>query len=351
MTSTKVWDIFCRVIDNLGDLGVCWRLSSQLAARGVRVRLWLDDDRALHWMAPGGFPGGEVRPWPQTPDFQGMRPGQVLIESFGCEIPADYVTAFAKESSQQKRAWINLEYLSAESYVERCHSLPSPVLNGPGRGLIKHFFYPGFTPRTGGLLRETDLMLRQANFSPASWLARSGILVRPEERLVSLFCYEPQALPDLLVHLAQRPSHLLVTAGRAAAAVRACQIPAGLRITYLPYLTQVDFDHLLWSCDINFVRGEDSLVRAIWAGHPFVWQLYPQQDLAHHAKLAAFLDWLDAPDSLRQMHLGWNQAGQIHLPDLDLPLWGGTVHRARQGLLQQNDLVSQLLEFVGRITK
>ena len=370
------WDIFCRVIDNFGDVGVCWRLSRELAARGQRVRLWLDQTDTLHWMAPGAlegrYTGIEVLAWESewpTSTHAHLPRSDVWVEAFGCEPPDGFIAQQRPLwAGDEAPVWINLEYLSAEAYVERMHRLPSPLMRGPGQGWTRWFFYPGFTPATGGLLRETDLHVRQAAFDRLTWrqaahrstntadLSTTGTASsRPSDLLpslwISLFCYEPQALPDLLVHLAQRPSHLLVTAGRAAAAVRACQIPAGLRITYLPYLTQVDFDHLLWSCDINFVRGEDSLVRAIWAGHPFVWQLYPQQDLAHHAKLAAFLDWLDAPDSLRQMHLGWNQAGQIHLPDLDLPLWGGTVHRARQGLLQQNDLVSQLLEFVGRITK
>lgn len=351
MALASVWDIFCRVIDNLGDLGVCWRLSRQLARRGVQVRLWLDDDAALRWMAPQGCPGVEVRPWTQPLDLDRITPGQVLIEAFGCEIPADFVEAFAVQSQRHPSAWINLEYLSAQPYVERSHRLPSPVLSGPGQGLTKHFFYPGFTPRTGGLLREPDLVQRQNGFHAASWLAQHGITTRPDECLASLFCYEPHALPDLLVRLARHPSHLLVTAGRATEAVRACQVPAGLRLSYLPYLEQDDFDHLLWSCDINFVRGEDSLVRGLWAGKPLVWQLYPQQDLAHHAKLAAFLDWLDAPPGLREMHKCWNQVGAARMPALDLAAWRDTVHQARQRLLEQSDLLTQLLEFVAHVTR
>ena len=32
-----LWDIFCQVIDNHGDVGVCWRLARELAARGHTV--------------------------------------------------------------------------------------------------------------------------------------------------------------------------------------------------------------------------------------------------------------------------------------------------------------------------
>ena len=57
----RSWDIFCQVIDNFGDIGVCWRLAADLAARGHQVRLWVDDASALHWMAPQGAAGVEVR--------------------------------------------------------------------------------------------------------------------------------------------------------------------------------------------------------------------------------------------------------------------------------------------------
>ena len=114
----------------------------------------------------------------------------------------------------------------------------------------------------------------------------------------------------------------------------------------LPYTSQDGFDKMLWACDLNFVRGEDSLVRALWAGQPFIWQIYPQADQAHHAKLEAFLDWLDAPPSLRRMHHLWNGLAEGDLPVLDartLALWGQCTGTARQRLLAQADLLSHLL--------
>ena len=225
------WDIFCRVIDNFGDIGVCWRLAVNLAARGQKVRLWVDDASALNWMAPAGAPGVQVSPWPLQALPDGM--GDVVVEAFGCELAPEVAADIARQSlisGQDGRAapvWINLEYLSAESYVERCHALPSPVLSGPATGLTKHFFYPGFTPGTGGLLREADLPERQTQFDRSAWRALHG--VSPDALAASLFCYEPVALPALLAGLAQAalPAHLLVTPGRATAAVQALQYGAG----------------------------------------------------------------------------------------------------------------------------
>lgn len=356
----KQWDIFCRVIDNFGDIGVCWRLSADLAARGQRVRLWVDDASALSWLAPSGAAGVELRAWPASLDLQGVTPGEVLIEAFGCQVAPEFIAHYAHHArvSGQHHCWINLEYLSAEAYVERCHGLLSPVLSGPGQGLTKYFYYPGFTAGTGGLLREVDLARRRASFDAEAWRKAHGMSARGE-RLVSLFCYEPPRLGELLRLLADDPAPtlLLVTPGRAQAAVRRClqhlqsaapqwNAAGNLRTTELPYLSQTDYDHLLWSCDLNFVRGEDSLVRALWAQKPLVWQAYPQQDLAHHAKLQALLDTLHAPAALRRLHRIWNGLDAGPLPALDLADWQACVHRAARQISQQDDLTTQLLQFV-----
>lgn len=247
------------------------------------------------------------------------------------------------------------------------HALPSPVLRGPAAGWTKWFFYPGFTPRTGGLLREADLPARLAAFDRAAWLRAQGIDWRGEQ-VMSLFCYEPATLPALLRQLAtaDAPTRLLVTAGRASAAVqhtiaheiglqRLLHERRQLSISYLPHLPQTGYDELLWACDWNFVRGEDSLVRALWAGRPFVWQIYPQpEDDAHHAKLHAFLDWLQAPPSLRRFHDAWNDvhpaghaAPPLLLPDAaDGAAWQEAVQAARARLLAQPSLAEQLIGFV-----
>ena len=359
MNTEKLWDIFCRVIDNHGDLGVCWRLASGLAARGQRVRLWVDEPGALRWMAPQAPSGVEVRRWTQPLQLGGLEVGDILVEAFGCEVAPEYLAAYARQCAAvgNQGLWLNLEYLSAEAFVARSHGLPSPVMSGPGAGLRKFFFYPGFTPATGGLLREPELAARQAAFERNAWLGQQGIAFQGE-RLISLFCYEPAKLPELLAQLtgAPQPTRLLVTDGRAAAAVRACALAQGagqnaqnvfgnLQISYLPALTQHDFDHLLWSCELNFVRGEDSLVRALWANKALIWQIYPQSDNAHHDKLNAFLDLLDAPPSLRAFHAVWNGISQKALPALELAPWQQTVAAARERLQAQDDLVTQVIRF------
>jgi uncharacterized repeat protein (TIGR03837 family) len=328
------WDIFCRVVDNFGDAGVCWRLASQLAAAGDAVRLVIDDLAPLAFMAPAGCPGVQVLPWPGP-----AVAADVVVEAFGCDPPAAFVAAMA--SRPLPPMWINLEYLSAESYVERSHQLPSPQRNG----LNKWFFYPGFNERTGGLLREPGLVAARAAFDRDTWLAGQDLRWHPGERVVSLFCYDNAHINDLLVELARAPTLLLLTAGLTQR--QAGAIPPGLRLARLPWLSQTEFDHLLWASDINFVRGEDSLVRAFWAGAPFVWQLYPQHDGAHAAKLEAMLLWLQAGDEVAAFWRSWNGLRPGSLPPLPgSDAWDDSTLHARQRLLAQTDLATRLRAFV-----
>lgn len=347
------WDLFCRVIDNFGDIGVCWRLAADLGARGQAVRLWIDDTSALAWMAPAGAPGVEVLPW--TADTPVPDPGDVVVEAFGCNPPPAFVARMAR--LERPPLWINLEYLSAETYVRRSHGLRSPQLSGPGLGLDKWFFYPGFEAGTGGLIREPGLIDAQRRFDRHAWLRARGIDPRPGERLTSLFCYASAPVDALLRALAATPTLLLITPGTAAQAMQAAlarqPAAATLRCIALPWLTQPDYDRLLWTCELNFVRGEDSFVRAQWAGAPFVWQIYPQHDAAHATKLEAFLAlMLQGADTgldtaLRSLWRAWNgvRGGPLALPE-PAP-WKAQALAWRERLLTHADLVSQLLGFAG----
>jgi uncharacterized repeat protein (TIGR03837 family) len=335
-----LWDLFCRVIDFHGDIGVCWRLSADLASRGQTVRLWVDDPLALHWMAPHhdvSTPNVRVLRWAEPlPD---LTPGDVVVEAFGCDPPPAFVARMAR-MTQRPPVWINLEYLSAEPYVERSHGLPSPQGEQ-----AKWFFYPGFTAATGGLLREPQAC--QPSSPP--W-AELDVAPHPGERCVSVFAYADAPFAELFDHLDNgEPTLLLLTAG--ASQAPALQALEGrpqrrLRVHALPWLTQRDYDRLLQACELNFARGEDSIVRAMWAGAPFVWHVYEQDDGAHEKKLRALLDTMHASAEVRHLWRAWNRLDPwpTVLPE---PLaWRRACEQWRTLLLQHDDLTTQLLRFV-----
>ena len=340
----KSCDIFCSVVDNYGDIGVCWRLARQLVAEhGRQVRLWIDELAAHARLCPDLDPtrerqtlhGVEVRRWatPFADAREWVDAADLVIEAFGCPLPPSYLAAMAARAARGVApAWINLEYLSAEAWVDSHHGLPSPQ---PRLPLVKRFYFPGFSPDSGGLLREAGLLERRRNWS-ADWQELGLPTPSPGHIAISLFCYDNPALPALLQawSAAETPIHCLLAPGPAQAqaaawlGLSALAVGAGvgrgqLRLTALPFYPQALYDHLLWACDINFVRGEDSFLRAQWAAKPFVWQAYPQPAAAHLDKLAAFLERYcaglapEAAAAQRQFAAIWNGGSQAPMA----PAW------------------------------
>jgi uncharacterized repeat protein (TIGR03837 family) len=339
----KKWAVFCRVIDNHGDLGFTWRLATQLADSRQTVTLFVDDASALTWMAPLGHPRVEIKPWPNDHALVPVESlHDVVIEAFGCELPVAWQAAMA--AAPLPPVWVNLEYFSAEDYAIRNHGLPSPVLSGPAKGLTKWFYYPGLDAHSGGLLSNTCT-------SNASSTAVGGGL------RISVFCYEPAGMALWLTQLAQQHagSELFVTAGRATQSVQLAMqtLPIGtahaLKLHNRAAMSQDNYDLFLSSMDLNLVRGEDSLVRAMHAGKPLLWQIYPQHDGAHWKKLNAFLERTEAPPVVVQSHLAWNSETPKALPELTptaLAEWATWAADIKQRLAQQTGLTERLRAFV-----
>jgi uncharacterized repeat protein (TIGR03837 family) len=338
-------DIFCAVIDNFGDIGVCWRLARQLAdEHRWQVRVFVDDLHSFQKLCPPleldrarqTVDGIVVEHW-HEPSHAGdtVEVADVVIEAFACELPPIYVAAMAQR--ERAPAWLNLEYLSAEDWVADFHLRPSPHPRYP---LTKTFFFPGLGQGTGGVLKERHLDAARAAFeaSPAAraawWLATTGRPPPPAgTTVISLFAYENLAVDSLLEQWrdSAAPVVLLVPEGRISGAVaRFFGLPSfaagsqaalgSLSAHALAFTDQAGYDALLWASDVNFVRGEDSFVRAQWAAKPFVWHIYPQADDAHLPKLDAALAHYartlpdDAREALARFWHAWNGAGR---PDWD----------------------------------
>lgn len=365
-------DIFCQVIDNFGDIGVCWRLARQLATtHGLAVTLWVDDLASFARLAPDLDPAQDsqrlgavtVRRW--AGEIAAPDPGAIVIEGFGCPLPAGFLQAM--RARRPAPLWLNLEYLSAESWIEDCHGLASLH---PATGLTQHFWFPGFTERSGGLLREAGLpeardRFRREPAAQAEFWRRIGVPEAPEfSRRVSLFAYENAAVPGLLAALAEAadPTLLLLPEGRVLGDVGAWlgrALRGGdraargrLRVAVLPLLASDDYDRLLFGCTLNGVRGEDSFVRAQWAGAPLLWHIYPQAEAAHLAKLEAFIARVEGhgmPARWAEALRAWNRGAAD--PALwrafvaDLPALAGPARAWSAALGTAPDLATKLMHF------
>lgn len=370
------WDIFCRIVDNFGDIGVCWRLARELARRQAGgTRLWVDDWPTLcRFLGARDLPrsgsvvnGVALHHWSEA--LPALVPGEVVIEAFACELPPALQVAMAQ--LQPPPLWINLEYLSAESWVEDWHRMRSPH---PRLPLLKHFFFPGFDRASGGLLRESNLIERRDGFradaeAGRQWRLAHGLSAeRGSELLVSLFSYRQPWLASLVDCWAQDAAAvcLLVPEGKVLADLQTAFGRSGLRagdrmqrgaleVIVLPFSDQDAYDRLLWSCDLNFVRGEDSFVRAQWAGRPLVWQIYAQNDDAHFPKLDAFIgryqQGLDAVSAQGQRDFwrAWNGDGELAAT---WPAFRSALPRLRmhaenwcERQAAEDDLCARLMEF------
>jgi uncharacterized repeat protein (TIGR03837 family) len=289
-----------------------------------------------------------------------VSPADVVVEAFACNPPASYVAAMA--ARQPKPAWINLEFLSAENWVKGCHALPSPH---PSLSLVKYFFFPGFVAGTGGLLAEQGLAQARDRFQRSAaeqagfWEALDVPAPRAGELQVSLFCYPNVGVAALLRVWAggRTPVRCLAPEGTATEALsaffaaehlgpRTILRKAGLEVRIFPFLDQDRYDRLLWACDLNLVRGEDSFVRGQWAARPLLWQIYPQQEGAHWPKLETFLGLYcqglpaETAAAVTRFWRAWNKGDGIEVESAWFSFWD---HRV--------ELQSHALRWAGQLAK
>lgn len=316
---TKRWDIFCKIVDNYGDIGVCWRLAQQLANEHyLQVRLFVDLPEIAQKIIPKFNPqlsqqlinGVLICTWIEADNLLFNDTADVVIEAFACGLPAQYIATMQLQLVKRKyqhTKWLNLEYLSAEKWVADFHAKPSIH---PTTGLTKTYFFSGFTKATGGLSREKALITQRDNFIQSQQLIQTNISLTkqiPKQSVlnISLFCYPNAPVNSALQVFAKSATTInlyvpdslslkliLQTLSLEDYATNNTHIfkKNNLTIHVLPFLSQDQYDELLWRCDVNFVRGEDSWLRAIWAAKPMIWQPYFQNENTHLLKLNAFLN-------------------------------------------------------------
>ena len=303
-------DIFCRVIDNFGDIGVCWRLAQSLPNHS-NIRLWVDDLTSFNKIEPALDPnlsqqklkGIEINHWhEQATDWQ---PADLVIEAFACDLPETYLKAMKNHT----RCWLNLEYLSAEKWVEDFHLQPSIQSNG----VPKHFFFPGFNQQTGGLLAHRKELKNEQDKDDflAKLLPSEAYAFYQGKKpfLINLFCYPHAPIKTLLNALPKEQAVMIVLAESVAPQLETltAELNSSAYIQRLNFIPQEDYDCLLQVADMNLIRGEDSFVQAHWAAKPMLWHIYAQEEEQHMVKLEAWLEAINAPEYLGQLNRLWNQ--------------------------------------------
>ncbi|WP_253246543.1 elongation factor P maturation arginine rhamnosyltransferase EarP [Snodgrassella alvi] len=317
----EAW-VFVRVIDNYGDAGVGWRLSCLLAEYLLmHVRLWIDDTDALNKLVPAPEKQAQItiEAWQGDAMMQQQLSATadpvLVIETFGCELPPQVL----ERMRQCRPLWLNWEYLTSEDWAVGLHAMSSLQPNG----LEKYFWFMGIDADSGGLLREPDYLAEREKFRQQPQLQQAfrqeyGLPLQHTGQLWLVFAYTSGQWAQWMAmwQQADTPVTLWLAGGQIIESLRAAKLIApeelqqegdicelgNVTLVRIPFVPQAAFDRLLWLADAAIVRGEDSFVRALWAGLPFFWHIYRQDDDVHLQKLHSF--WFKAmqgwPTELRQ---------------------------------------------------
>ncbi|WP_427041234.1 elongation factor P maturation arginine rhamnosyltransferase EarP [Fusobacterium sp. SB021] len=302
-------DIFCEIIDNFGDIGVVYRISKELKKifQNVRIRIVLnrlEEFKAINkkvkdtdYQEIDGLICVTEKYVKENMESFGV--SDVFIEAFGCNVPEEYVKA-AKENS---KLWINLEYLSGEKWIEDFHLCESLI---DSKTLKKIFFMPGFSEKSGGVIIDSGFLERM-KFGKEN---RDEVLKKyfkdfdlKDKFIGTVFSYEKN-FENLLETLKnyEKETVLLLMGEKTQKSFSEIlkknltedygNIVKYGKITmiYSDFFSQEEYEEIISASDFNFTRGEDSFVRGIVLGKPFMWHIYLQEEKAHMDKIKAFTE-------------------------------------------------------------
>lgn len=316
--------ILCDVVDNFGDIGFVYRLSRNIFQLNpkIKLRLVVNNLASFSKMAPDINPNlaeqifnsWKIFDWNKTElcvkEFS-ENPPKIILQCFQCKRPFWLDDILFSENFSQKVQIVNLEYLSAEDWVDDFHLLKS----GTRSVFVKKVnFMPGFTAKTGGLILDKPFINflysnRTCKNQNALDFIKKDFSVQEVEFLknenvfcVSVFLYQKdfspqikalklyqdfvkQKNPEFKVHI------FLANSVHLKNFENDCK-QNEIEFSHLNYLEQQAWDAFLTLCDFNFVRGEDSFSRAVLSGIPFFWQSYVQDDEFQLVKVNAFLQKL-----------------------------------------------------------
>ncbi len=291
------------MIDNFGDAGVCLRLCRDFSKKNYEVRLFCNNVNILNKITNSEDASNRflsLLSWSdKNMDYS---PSEVVIQAFSVRLPDNLI----KKIKNRHSTVVNLEYLTAEPFAEDCHKLPSYA-----DGFESFFFFPGFTKKTGGVVIED------------SFLDKLTKTNRKESQKITLFSYENEKVKNVINSLNKEKFILNIFEGKGLNNFNnllKLNLSAGdeyklneLTVRVLPMVSQDEYDSYLIDSKLNLVRGEDSIVRAMLTGNPFLWHIYPQEEDAHKDKIEALFDRMSEVCSskkdveiLRQLTLSYN---------------------------------------------
>ena len=272
--------VLCKVVDNYGDIGVCWRMCRRLKkiAPQNTISLVVDNFESFGKIEPRvirqnviarseatrqsiQIEGIDIYNWNDDYNCHKVfyaNDGErlsIILECFQCGRPDWMEKILFEEKLQRTVQIIMIDYLTAEKYAEDFHCLKSLTRSAK---VQKVNFMPGFTPKTGGLIIDDEW-----SHLP-QWNEKGPVLV---------FTYT-------------MGKGLLENVG----SLRSLSLSKGPLLKPLPFMPQPEWDKMMQQCSALIIRGEESMSRACLSGIPFIWQAYPQSEEYQLVKVKALLE-------------------------------------------------------------
>ena len=258
--------VLCKVVDNYGDIGVCWRMCRRLKkiAPQNTISLVVDNFDTFGKIEPrvnqqnviasGAWQsiqieGIDIYNWHDDYNCHKIfsaNDGErlsIILECFQCGRPDWMEKILFEEKLQRTVQIIMIDYLTAEKYAEDFHCLKSLTRSAK---VQKVNFMPGFTDKTGGLIIDDEWS------QLPEWNENGPVLV---------FTY---------------------TMGKG--------LLENGKLKPLPFMPQPEWDKMMKQCSALIIRGEESMSRACLSGIPFIWQAYPQSEEYQLVKVKALLE-------------------------------------------------------------
>ena len=279
-------DIFCEVIDNYGDVGVAYRLAREFKRiySNKQLRFIINKTEELDLIKKAE--DITIIAYKNIDKIE--TPADLIIETFACNIPETYMNKALKTS----KLIINLEYFSSENWVDDFH-LQESFLGG---NLKKYFFIPGLSEKSGGIILDKEFLDRKNKVQEnREYYLKQFNINENYDLIISVFSYEKNFDNFLktLQKLDKKVLLLLLSEKTQKNFIKYFDnndYYDKIKAVKLPFFTYDKYEELLALCDVNLVRGEDSFVRALLLGKPFLWHIYPQDENAHIIKLESFLE-------------------------------------------------------------
>ena len=271
--------VLCKVVDNYGDIGVCWRMCRRLKkiAPQNNISLVVDNFESFGKIEPRVIARSEAT-W-QSIQIEGIdiynwhddnkchnifsdNDGErlsIILECFQCGRPDWMEKILFEEKLERTVHIIMIDYLTAEKYAEDFHCLQSLTRSAK---VQKVNFMPGFTEKTGGLIIDDEWS------QLPEWNEKGPVLV---------FTY------TMGVGLIKDSRSLNNGAG-------SLRLSKGPLLKPLPFMPQPEWDKMMKQCSALIIRGEESMSRACLSGIPFIWQAYPQSEEYQLVKVKALLE-------------------------------------------------------------